>query len=88
MYAYTTLLTNDNISIAIKYIESIHISNNDADVLVDKLRNDIIFGITTISGKYYDISVQHQIKVHGLAYNDIEYVRRDIYKKWSFVTRE
>lgn len=90
MYAHSTLITNDNVSIAIKYIESIHANIDSADVLVDKLRDDIVFGITTLSGKYYDISVRYQQQIIKTFrhYDDIEQLRTAIYEKWIFLTRE
>lgn len=61
MFKPSILVTNNDTIIALRYIESIVAARDIDDQIVDKLRDDIVFDINTISGKTYEISTKKQM---------------------------
>ena len=63
MFKPSVLVSTDGMILAIKYIESIEASREEADIIVDKLADDICFAVVMISGKTYSISTKYQMEV-------------------------
>ncbi len=79
-----SVLIADGRFIAIKHIESFGTQPTEEQQCVDKLKDDITFSITTISGEDYEISVNKQIDVFShLGVPDTAYLTyQAILEKW------
>ena len=73
--------------ILLKFVESFTFHEEEGDLIVDKLRNDFRFGIRTISGKEYIISVKYiSNKVYNIEITLSELVNA-IYDKWIHINK-
>lgn len=86
VYSPGFVISGDAI-IGLAFIESIHLGINDDDKIVDKLRGDSQFKITTTSGKEYTLSMlEHMTKLKE--YNipsDINVIGQAILEKWGHI---
>ena len=64
-YRPNVLITDDNIMVSLKCIESIGPPETSGDIIVNKLKDDITMQIVMSSGNTYSISVKHQMKILG-----------------------
>jgi len=55
------LITDDNVMISLKCVESIGPPETSEDLLVNKLKDDITMKVVMSSGNTYSISVKHQM---------------------------
>jgi hypothetical protein len=58
------LIANDGTIVALVHIESISQVSKEEDATVDKLRDDLTFIVTTVSGFKHTISIKRLIKAH------------------------
>jgi ribosomal protein S1 len=59
------IVSSDGTIIALVHIESIgQINKGTEDAVIDKLKNDITFTVTTVSGKNHTISIERLIKAY------------------------
>ena len=74
VYRYDTLRCMDGFTVAIKYIESMRPVQDEEDLIIDKLKDDLVIEITTISGKTHSFSTKEFMNRHVIR----DYSGRDI----------
>lgn len=80
-----TLITTDYVTVSLRFIESIHLERPESDQVVDTLKGDIVFGISTIGGKKYNVSVKEQMTHYGhagLNVKDVSLAQEAIFERW------
>lgn len=87
MFKPSILVSNEGMIIAIKYIESIEASRDEADVIVDKLADDIVFSIVMTSGKSYTISTKYQMEIFKKQGTPVtaSATHAEILEKWVYI---
>jgi hypothetical protein len=64
-YRPQVLIANNGTIISLKYVESIsQVSKEGEDAVVNKLKGDVTFDVTTVSGARYTISISHIVKAY------------------------
>ena len=58
------LVTNDGTIVALIHIESVSQVSKDEDAVVDKLKDDLTFVITTVSGYKHTVSIKRLVKAY------------------------
>jgi hypothetical protein len=84
-YRPTFVVADTGEVIALRYIESMNLTRDGQQELFDKLKDDYLILITTVGGRTFSISVQHQIETMGKQYSldkDPLVVRDAIFEKW------
>lgn len=79
------VVADDGEVIALCHVESLNLVRSSQQELFDKLKDDCLINIRTVSGKAYIISMQSQIKSIGEQYNlgnDPLELRDDIFGQW------
>lgn len=73
--------------VLLKFVESFVYGTNPEDVVIDKLKDDIVFTLRTISGHTYTISartIQKQVGSDGGTLADLT---QAIFDKWKHIHR-
>lgn len=87
MYRVTIVLTADGTFIPIKHIESINSTREEADSVIDNLREDFVFRLTTLSGKEHEVSMKKQVETFGIEQPiSIQQLFNDFLEKWINLT--
>jgi hypothetical protein len=68
--------------VALKYVESMRYPDGE-DATLDKLKDDLNFEITMISGKEYKISVRDNFE--HLRSEELADAMNSIYNKWRYI---
>ena len=63
-YRPQSLITDDGTIVSLRYVESISQVSKDEDAVVDKLKDDLTFLITTVSGNKHTISIKRLVKAY------------------------
>lgn len=87
MFKPSILVSTDGMILAIKYIESVEASRDEADVIVDKLADDIVFAVIMVSGKAYTISTKYQMEIfkkQGTPLT-VKDTHEEILEKWVYI---
>ena len=59
-----SLITDDGTIVSLRYVESISQVSKDEDAVIDKLKDDLTFLVTTVSGNKHTISIQRLVKAY------------------------
>ena len=59
-----SLITNDGTIVSLRYVESISQVSKDEDAVIDKLKDDLTFLVTTVSGNKHTISIKRLVKAY------------------------
>lgn len=88
MYRANIVLATNNTFIPIKHIESINSYREESDVLMDILRKDFVFFVTTLSGKDYEISLLQQLETFDGVFdtNDVQQLFNEFLQRWIDLT--
>jgi len=81
------VLTTDNLLIALVHVESLEFSSEE-DATFDKLVDDIVLTMCTVSGAEHRVSIREQAAFFDLdlkKYDMVDY-QNAIIKKWSILT--
>jgi len=87
MFKPSILVSTDGMFLALKYIEGIDSARDEADVIVDKLNDDIVFAVVMTSGRAYAISVKYQMEVfskQGIPAT-VQATHESILEKWVYL---
>jgi hypothetical protein len=57
-YRPQVLVTNNGTIVSLRYVESISQVSKEEDAVVDKLKDDLTFSVTTVSGSIHTISIK------------------------------
>ena len=60
-----SLVSNDGTIISLRYVESISQVSKGEDAVIDKLKDDLTFDITTVSGCKHTISIKRLVKAYS-----------------------
>ena len=63
-YRPQSLITDDGTIVSLRYVESISQVSKDEDAVIDKLKDDLTFLITTVSGNKHTISIKRLVKAY------------------------
>ena len=63
-YRSQSLITDDGTIVSLRYVESISQVSKDEDAVIDKLKDDLTFSITTVSGCKHTISIKRLINAY------------------------
>lgn len=63
-----SLVTNNGTIVSLRYVESISQISKGEDAVVDKLKDDLTFDITAVSGYIHTISVKRLIAAYSRDY--------------------
>ncbi len=63
-YRPNALVASDGTIVALKHVESISQCGEDEDAVVDKLKGDLTFVVTTLSGTMHTISVNRLVRAY------------------------
>lgn len=64
-YRPQTLIADDGTIVALRYVESIGQVSKEEDAVVDKLKDDLTFLVTTVSGFNHTISVKRLVNAYN-----------------------
>ena len=81
----TTLVADDKSVVCLRYVESMNLTREDEDAVVETLKDDITIKIRTVSGMDHVISMQMQKTVYGSAFkipSDLKDLREAIFERW------
>lgn len=85
------LVANDNTVVALKFIESMNLSRDVEEQVLDKLKDDVVLEIRTVGGVQYTVSSRHQMEIlkqYCLSDDPIE-LRTAIFERWvNIVTNQ
>lgn len=84
-YMKKTITTKCGTVIHLRCVESITVSTDNHDAVIDKLANDIILTIRTISGMVYYISTQYIKSEFNFTESSPEEIARAIIDRWIYV---
>lgn len=87
IYPREVVTTTSEASVLLKFVESIHFSNDTGDVLVEKLRDDILIYIRTISGAEYSVSTKALRKAMP-EFESNEQLAESIYDRWVWLHKD
>lgn len=73
-----------NETILLKYVESFSFEREEADTVIDKLKDDYCFNIRTISCREYTVSTKLIADLLGSKYSG-KVLAQDIYEKWLWI---
>ena len=59
-----SLISSDGAIIALRYVESISQVSEGEDAVVDKLKDDLTFNVTTVSGHIHTISIKRLVAAY------------------------
>ena len=59
-----SLITDDGTIVSLRYVESISQVSKDEDAVIDKLKDDLTFLVTTVSGNKHTISIKRLVKAY------------------------
>jgi hypothetical protein len=59
-----TLVSNDGTIVSLRYVESISQISGNEDAVIDRLKDDLTFNITTVSGFKHTISIKRLVKAY------------------------
>ena len=59
-----TLVSTNGTIISLRYVESISQISKEEDAVIDKLKDDLTFKITTVSGCEHTISIKRLVKAY------------------------
>jgi hypothetical protein len=63
-YRPYALVTNDGTIVALMHIESISQASRGEEAVVDKLKGDLTFNVTTVSGYIHTISIKRLVAAY------------------------
>jgi len=79
------VVVEDGSIVALQHIESMNLTRDGEEELVDRLKSDYLIKIDTTGGKSYVLSMNKQIEVLGKQYSiskDPKEVRDSIFNRW------
>jgi len=87
MFKPGILVSTDGMILAIKYIEGIEATKDEADVIIDKLSDDICFTVIMVSGKTYAVSTKYQMTVFKKQGTPatVSATHEEILEKWVYM---
>jgi hypothetical protein len=87
VYHQDVLYTSCGATILLKFIESFIHDKTSEDMVVDKLMDDFVFRIRTVSGAEYTISVKYISRKLGYGGGSVAEITEAIYDKWKFINK-
>ena len=63
-YRPNALIANDGTIVALMHVESISQVSKDEDAVIDKLKDDLTFTVTTVSGCKHTISIRRLVRAY------------------------
>lgn len=84
-YRPNALVSNDGTIVALMHVESISQISREEDAVVDKLKDDLTFTVTTVSGYIHTISIKRLVKAYQKDFqfdNDMHETYKSILDRW------
>jgi hypothetical protein len=63
-YRPNALVADDGTIVALMHVESVSQCSKNEDAVVDKLKDDLTFVVTTVSGRMHTISVKRLVRAY------------------------
>jgi len=68
-YRPSSLISHDGTIVSLRYVESISQVSTEEDAVIDKLKDDLTFTVTTVSGCKHTISIKHLVQTYKRDYS-------------------
>jgi hypothetical protein len=84
-YQPSFIIADDNTVVALRHIESINLSRQSDEKVVDNLKGDAVFTVKTVGGNVYEISSLLQKEILGKQYtlpSTPADIKSEIFQRW------